>query len=413
MKILFLLTQDLESPSGMGRYWPMAHALAIRGHQVRIVALHSAWATLKSKIQVREGVIIEYVAPMHVIKSGSQKRYYSSISLLWVAIRATWALFRAAIKDPVNIIHVGKPHPMNSIAGYLASKIKSSVLCLDCDDFEAGSNRFGKHWQQRGVAFFETKMPLHARLVTTNTLFMKSKLLSWGCLDERILYLSNGIEREKFLQPKQEQESQLRAQLGLNDKFIVLYLGSLSLTNHPVDLLLNAMKIVSQNNSNVALLIVGGGEDYKKLRDQAEDLEISYLTHFVGRIEPEEVPLYYSIADVSLDPVHDDDASRGRSPLKLFESWANNVPFISSTVGDRPNLLGDPPAGYLCKPGDPDDLGKAIMLLLSNQELADLYVQRGQERVKDFYWDNLVRDLEDAYHRTVMKKVSKQRYTEC
>lgn len=406
LRILFLLTQDLESPSGLGRYWPMARALALCGHHVRIVTLHPDWANLKSRVQERENVIVEYVAPMHVIKSGNQKRYYSSISLLWVALRATWALFKAAVNGSENIIHVGKPHPMNSIAGFLVSKYKGSVLCLDCDDFEAGSNRFGSRWQQSGVAFFESKMPLHVRLATTNTHFMRSKLLGWGCSKERILYLSNGIESERFLPPKEDEVSRLRAQLGLNDKFIVLYLGSLSLTNHPVDLLLVAMKKVSLNQSDIALLIVGGGEDYQKLIDQAEDLGISQLTHFVGHIAPDEVANYYALASVSIDPVYDNDAARGRSPLKLFESWANNVPFITSAVGDRANLLGNPPAGYLCKPGDSDDLSKAILLIRSNQELADQYRQRGRERVKDFYWDHLIGGLEEAYRNTMLYKES-------
>jgi hypothetical protein len=45
-KITFLLTQDLESPSGLGRYWPMARYLAALGHQVKIGALHSNFNSL-------------------------------------------------------------------------------------------------------------------------------------------------------------------------------------------------------------------------------------------------------------------------------------------------------------------------------------------------------------------------------
>ncbi len=47
MKIHFLLTQDLESPSGLGRYAPMARELVALGHQVRVSALHSAYDELE------------------------------------------------------------------------------------------------------------------------------------------------------------------------------------------------------------------------------------------------------------------------------------------------------------------------------------------------------------------------------
>jgi glycosyltransferase involved in cell wall biosynthesis len=397
VKILFLLTQDLESPSGLGRYWPMARALAAHGHQVRIVALHPAWSDLKKKSYIRESVFVEYAAPSHVIKIGNQKQYYSPIRLLGVAIYATWALSKAALSAPADIIHLGKPHPMNCIAGFLASRLKSKILCLDCDDYEAGSNRFNNSWQKKGVAFFESKMPHYVRLVTTNTLFMKSKLLSWGCPEERIFYLPNGIDRDRFLSPNQEEVSQLRTQLGLDGKRPVLYLGSLSLPSHPVDLLLKSFVQVFQKYPDTVLLIVGGGEDYEKLMGQSQTLGINHATIFTGHVSSSKVPLYYALAELSVDPVYDNDAACGRSPLKLFESWESNVPFISSTVGDRSSLLGSPPAGLLCKPGDPNNLGEAIIQLLSNKELANQYRQLGQERVKRFYWEILERGLEEAY----------------
>ena len=400
MKILFLLTQDLDSPSGLGRYWPMARALAARGNQVRIATLHSNWTTLSMRKFEREGVTIDYVAPMHVKKSGNEKQYYKPVNLLGVALRATWALGRAALSSQVDIIHVGKPHPMNSIAGLLASRLKGSILCLDCDDYEAGSNRFEKPWQQVGVAFFEKRMPRLAQLVTTNTLFMKSKLLTWGCPSDRIFYLSNGFESERFTQPKLDEVERLRTRLGLVGKRTVLFLGSLSLISHPVDLLLKAFKQVSQEYHEVALLIVGGGEDYQKLIDFARTLGISHLTHFTGHIEPANVPAYYALADVSVDPVYDDETASGRSPLKLFESWVCGVPFVTAPVGDRQHLLGQPPAGILTQPaGDPNALAAGILQILKSSDFAQELRRRGMEQVQYYTWDRLAAALELEFRK--------------
>ncbi len=68
MKILFLLTQDLESPAGVGRYFPWAQGLARLGHQVSIAALHANYAALKKTHFEAGGVDIQYVAQMHVLK---------------------------------------------------------------------------------------------------------------------------------------------------------------------------------------------------------------------------------------------------------------------------------------------------------------------------------------------------------
>jgi glycosyltransferase involved in cell wall biosynthesis len=398
MKIHFLLTQDLESPSGLGRYWPLARALAKRGHQVFISALHSNWAELSEKKFERDGVRVEYVAPMHVIKKGNQKQYYPATQLLSVGLRATYALSRAAFSRPVDIIHICKPHPMNSVAGYLATHLKKSILCVDCDDYEAGSNRFKEAWQKSGVAFFEKRIPRSARMVTTNTSEMKGRLISWGCKADRIFYMSNGIESQRFIPPDPTELSHLRTQLGLDKKRVVLYLGSLSLPSHPVDLLLQAFVNVYQKYPDTALLIVGGGEDYQTLIDQSHSLGISEATCFAGRVLPTKVANYYALSDVAVEPVLDNDAGRSRSPLKLFESWLCGVPFVTSPVGDRQYLLGQPPAGILAQPiGDPRAMAESILQILESKSLAAELSRRGLEAVQQYTWDNLADKLEHVY----------------
>ena len=398
MKILFLLTQDLESPSGLGRYWPLARALAARGHRIHIAALHSSWNTLTEKKFIREGVNIDYVAPMHVFKTGNQKQYYPAIKLMGVVLYATYALSRVALTLPVDIVHIGKPHPMNGLAAFLATRLKRSILCVDCDDYEAGSNRFGADWQRAGVAYFEKRIPRSARLVTTNTLEMKARLLSWGCKAERIYYLSNGIDPQQFSSPDPIEISRLRTQIGLDGKRVVLYLGSLSLPSHPVDLLLQAFIQVYQKNPDTALLIVGGGEDYQALLEQSHSLGISQATYFTGRVSPSEVRKYYALSDVSVEPVLDDEAGRGRSPLKLFESWVCGVPFVSSPVGDRTHLLGEPPAGILAQPaGDPQSLANSILQILESKQLAQELARRGLKEVEQYTWNHLAAELEQVY----------------
>jgi glycosyltransferase involved in cell wall biosynthesis len=84
--------------------------------------------------------------------------------------------------------------------------------------------------------------------------------------------------------------------------------------------------------------------------------------------------------------------------MKLFESWACGVPFVSAEVGDRRAIIGQPAAGLLVRPGDPAALGQAILQVLQNPHLAASLRRRGLERIEPFYWDQLVRRLEQAYN---------------
>src|SRR6188508_3385124 len=97
MQILFLLTQDLESPSGLGRYWPLAKHLARLGHNIEIAALHPSWQSLESRVFLRDGVRVRYVAQMHVRRDGNRQHAFSTPQLLWVTAKATLALAAAAM----------------------------------------------------------------------------------------------------------------------------------------------------------------------------------------------------------------------------------------------------------------------------------------------------------------------------
>ena len=405
MRILFLLTQDLESPSGLGRYYPLARELTHLGHQVTIAALHSNYRSLENHCFEVDGVRVWYVAPMHVSKIGNVKSYYPASKLLLLTAWATWQLIRAVLTIPADIVHIGKPHPMNSLAGLIAKYLRGRQVYLDCDDSETGAGHFSSRWQKMGVEFFEKKMPFWVDFITTHTYFNRGRIVGSGVSPERVFYLPNGVDRTRFIPPAPATLQELRNQLGLKGKKVVLFLGSLSRPSHPVDLLLEAFKQVSQAEPLARLLLVGGGEDYDYLVTQVQQMGLSDVVLLPGRVSPDQVVLYYHLADVSVDPVRDDDAARGRSPLKLFESWACGVPFVSADVGDRQRLLGSPPAGLLAQPGDAESLANAIHQILSDPGMAETFRRRGLERVGAYYWDQLAVELEMMYQQTLEKKL--------
>jgi len=312
-------------------------------------------------------------------------------------LQATWNLSFSAIRSDSDILHIAKPHPMNSIAGLSAKYLKNKLVFLDCDDFEAGSGNFPSKWQASGIAHFEKNIPKQVALITTNTQFMQDKLLSWGIPEQKIYYLPNGVDRARFESSYPLDIVLLREKYRLKSKRVVSYIGSMSLANHAVDLLLKAFSRVIDSLPDTVLLLVGGGEDFYNLQLLASSLGLDDFVRFVGYVTPDQVTHYYRVSDVSVDPVYDNDAARGRSPLKLFESWACEIPFVTSDVGDRRYLMGDPPAGILASPGDPISLSKAIIKGLSDEELQVEIKSRGKNRVSNYYWDQLVIGIEKIY----------------
>jgi len=384
--LVMLLSQDLHSPSGLGRYFPLAKYLVRENYRVTILALHSNFESETKRDFWDQGVHIRYVSQMHVRKDENRTEYFSTVDLIKVSVAATNALLREVLQENPDLVFVGKPHPMNGIAGLMAANKKSIPLVVDCDDFEAESNKTSSRWQKTLLRFFENFLPKKAALVTTNTYFNKERMQELGIASEKILYLPNGVDTERFQPVSTDRLNKLRESLGLGDNKIVAYLGSLNLANHPVDLLIRSFAKVVKNQEEVRLLIVGGGGDMEKLQELVKELKIEKSVVFTGRVQPDEISAYYQLADVSVDPVNDTLANRGRCPLKLFESWQMGVPVVTSDVGDRKLLAGEPPAGLLTKAGSSEALAEGLEYLLKNPSNLLRMQKAAIARAKVFDW---------------------------
>lgn len=406
MRLLFLLTQDLESPAGIGRYFPWAKAMVRRGHQVTIAALHADYDHAPQKHFTSQGVQVHYVAQMHVLKQGDQKIYYSTPKLIGRTIQATIALTHAAITIPADIIQVGKPQPMNGLAGWVAKVLRRRVLCVDCDDLESANNRFEGGWQRRIVGFFETHIPLQADHVTTHTRVLLNQLQTLGLPSEKITYLPHGFDRDRFADPEWSQVEALRDQYGLRGKPVVVYVGSMSLGSHAVDLLLEAFTILRQTQPEAILLLVGGGQDFGTLNQRSIEMGLGRSVIFCGRIPANDAPRYYRLGNVSVDPIPDNASGRASLSLKMFETWASQVPLVTVDVGDRREILGNPPAGLIAPPGDPNALASALQQILAQPELAKTLAQRGLVRAGQFNWDKLAEQMEAVYTKLLARKAA-------
>lgn len=372
----------------------MATGLAERGNKVEIAALHPDFENQPDLTDHIDGVPIRYVAPMHVRKIGNRKQYHSSIRLLSIAIRATLQLFLAAIRSKPDLIFAGKPHPMNGLSALLAGRVLRIPFAVDCDDYEAASSRFSNTIQRKLVAFCEKWIPRFADCVITNTHFNERRIESYGVRGDRIHYLPNGVDQHRFSMPDLNKVRDLRKRLSLGDAWVIGYIGTLSEKSHPVGLLLDAFEMIYEEIPLARLLIVGGGEVYAALSQHVEERGLKEVVVMAGRVPAHEVPLYYQLCDVSVEPVLDDDAARGRSPLKLFESWASGVPFITGDVGDRREILGDPMSGILYRAGDPKSLAQELRAAMVDKSRLTRISSRGKSRVTAFYWSELAKELD-------------------
>ena len=397
LRILFLLTQSLTDPSGLGRYWPLARQMTKLGYQVEIAALHPAYNTLRQRDFVRDGVRVSYVAQMHVRQEGNRRLYFNTPQLLMVTASATAALAKTALVSRADVIHIAKAQPMNGLAGWLGARLHNRPLYLDCDDDEAASNRFASEWQRSIIRWWENRLPKAVQGVTVNTSYLRDRCIRSGVPSARIKLVPNGFDPECFRPPAPNEIESLRHRWGLANRQVVLYLGSLSFASHPILLLLDAFEQVRQRISSAMLLLVGGGEDYDRVAQEIQTRGLGDSIVLAGRVDSAAVASIYAASHLVVDPVFDDDAARARSPLKIVESLAMGIPVVTGDVGDRAAMLDNGRAGVLVKPGSADALAEGIISAMSDRECYNSMAERAQVVSEQFRWDRLVHEFVKVY----------------
>ena len=107
-------------------------------------------------------------------------------------------------------------------------------------------------------------------IATTGAYSRKSKLLSR--YSDKVVVIQNGVDTSRF-NPRVDGEP-VRQRFSLGQNKVALFVGALT-TWHAykgVDVLLRAFKIASEKQTNVKLLIVGGGNmigNYKSMAQEA------------------------------------------------------------------------------------------------------------------------------------------------
>jgi len=145
---------------------------------------------------------------------------------------------------------------------------------------------------------------------------------------------------------------------GLTGKKVVMTFGRLDSREQlkGFDQILEALPELAREVPDIAYLIVGDGDDRKRLERKAKKLGVTPQTVFAGRISEEEKADHYRLADVYTMP------SRGEGfGIVLLEAMASGVPVIASAADGSREALLDGKLGLLVDPGDKNQLKAAII----------------------------------------------------
>ncbi len=175
---------------------------------------------------------------------------------------------------------------------------------------------------------------------------------------ENVITIPNGVDLDRFragLRTNKVEES-----LDLGDEKILLFLGRVR-KEKGVDLAIKALPHLSKKLGPVKLIIVGEGDFDDKAMPLAKSLGVQDQVLQVGRIDEDEVPIYYNLADAFLMP-----STRWEAlPLSLLEAIATGIVVVASDVGGIPSVIEDGHNGILVEKGSVESLVEGCLRAMS------------------------------------------------
>jgi glycosyltransferase involved in cell wall biosynthesis len=277
-----------------------------------------------------------------------------------------WSVRNAIKRINPDILHA---HYISTYGVYAAfSGFHPLVLSTWGDDIDTDPER------SRIIRSFVKFALRRADLVHTGDEIGKERLIELGCASRKILAQNWGVDTNLF-SPTARSEP-LRKSLGIDHSYSVVCARWWSLEYH-VDVLIKAIPLVLRKIPNVKFILLGGGVLENRLKDSARKLGVYENTLFVGKVPPEEMPMYLASFDVYVDTVTDyttrgsgdGPARRGGGGMgqTTTQTMACGIPqVLSNHLSVR---LAKWFNGLMYEQSNPYDLAEKIVQLLADAKL--------------------------------------------
>lgn len=290
-----------------------------------------------------------------------------------------------------------------AVSAYLLSLLKRAPFVFEVRDI----------WPQSAIELGALKNPLIIRALEAIEMLLyrraalivivaestKPYLLAKGIPADKIALIPNGIDPQYLAQAQAADGDSVRAETGLQDKFIVSYIGTHGLS-HALDTALQAAAQL-RDDTTIHFLFVGEGAEKDRLRQMAAELQLDNVT-FLKEQPRERLLDFYRASDASLVPLRRLDIFKKVLPSKMFELMGTGSPIICSVEGEAAALIQRAEAGLCIEPENAAALITAIRRLRADASLRAQLGAAGQRFVKAHFLRSVLAEQYVAALRTAL-----------
>ena len=222
----------------------------------------------------------------------------------------------------------------------------------------------------------------------------------YGANINKVVTIPPGVDLDRF---RPIPQNLAKEQLGIPpDHRSILFAGRIEPLKG-IDTLLRAIALIQKRApeavENVCVTIIGGDpwspspdKEMARLQEMREELEVANIVTFLGAKEQDELPNYYSAAEMVIMPSHYESFG-----MVALEAMAMGTPVIASEVGGLAFLVQDGVNGFHVPSRDPEALAERIFTLLNDEVCHRTLGRQAHRHAQKYDWSIIVNRMLNVY----------------
>lgn len=386
MKILFLCQYFPPEPGApAARTHEHAREWARLGHDVTVVCGVPNHPDGVVPLSYRHRFVYEeFMDNIRVLRcwflvapnAGRVRRIFAFISFMMAAM--FWSIIKGGRAD---VVMATSPQLLCGLAGWFVSLAKRAPFVFEVRDL----------WPQqivdlgvltnahliRFLRWLEHFLYSKARAIVTVAEATRQELVSRGIPPEKVYTVTNAIALDVFC-PKPRM-GDMRYRYGWGERTLVMYIGTHGLSQGLETVLDAALEL--REHQDIHFVFVGSGAEREKLMQYAAERDLARV-EFIPSQPRQDMPDFYSAADICLVPLKRRDVFLTNIPSKMFEIMACARPIVLGVEGQARQLLEEAGAGIAVPPEDASALAASILQLAGDAEARARLGESGRRYVE-------------------------------
>jgi glycosyltransferase involved in cell wall biosynthesis len=394
-RVLYLSYDGMTDPLGQSQVLPYLSGLSKKGFSITLISFEKPERFAKDKAVI-EKICRESGIGWHPMQYTKRPPVISTLIDVRKMKRKAFALHA---DKSFSIVHCRSY--IASLAGLSLKRKKNIPFLFDMRGFWADERLEGNIWNaenpvfKRIYRFFKKKEEQFftgSDAVISLTHEGKKTILEMlpQIGEPKITVIPCCADLALF-DPEKTSSDGLREQYGIQDSYVVGYVGSIG-TWYMLDEMLLAFQRISALRQNASFLFVTK-DDPQLIMDQAAKTGVPAEKIVIAQALHSEVPRYISLFDVSLFFIRPTFSKKASSPTKQGEIMAMGIPLICNAgVGDTDAIVKNYRAGIVL----PDTSEKTLSSF--QFDLSHFDPAMARKGAEDIYsLENGVRSYESVY----------------